>query len=438
MADYRALLAQFPTARAATAAKRAFSDAFAAHIAAVKKRERYSHELTEPLLAFARSEGFEWDEEDAFTWDDDDDDPALHVGTAGKVLVIYHAAASQLADVGLQAFARRRGATVTMFWNPDPFGTVHVKVANPAGFAKAFDALAGEHDTELELSDDDPGTEEARLVVSLGTKTRYVALRSRWGVGGLLLDLGARPGVQLALELPPPPVERPGAVRDIAVAGPISDIIHAIRRARLGQLTVEECIAEGVRLGGDDSRSLFQLTIDNRVVEPLTNDQLRAIAAEPVLARKLALACPISQRDAAMAATAHANWLKTKAKPPHTWRSVEFLAGLHLVLYTGKVRWHGVFGRCDLRRLTLAERPLAAAGFAGALLEGTNFTKTDLSYANFAQVFAKGASFTGATLTCADFTGADLRGASFRDADLRDAIWTDAIVDGADFTGARR
>ncbi|MEJ7598863.1 MAG: pentapeptide repeat-containing protein [Kofleriaceae bacterium] len=352
MADYRVILAQFPTAKAASAAKHAFSEAFAAHLVALTQREHYSAELTDPLLAFARSEGFMWDEDDRFTWDDDDANPDLQVGTIRKVLVIYHAAAMQLAHVGLQAFARRRGAKVTMFWDPDPFGTVHIKVAKPAGFEQAFDALVGEHDAELELSDDEPRPELGRLVIKLGKKTRYVALTTHWGVGGILLALGARPDIELGLELPPLPPERADAARDLGVAGPVCDIIHAIRRGHIDRPTVEECIAEGI--------------------------------------------------------------------------------------YTGKRRWHGSFAGRDLRKLTLAERPLVAARFAGALLEGTNFTKADLSHANFTRVFANGAVFTGATLASADFTGADLRNASFRDADLRAAIWRDAILDGADFEGARR
>lgn len=58
MSDARMVLAQFPTARAAKTAASALANAFAAHLAVVKSAKNYRGELTAPLKAFAKDEGF--------------------------------------------------------------------------------------------------------------------------------------------------------------------------------------------------------------------------------------------------------------------------------------------------------------------------------------------------------------------------------------------
>jgi hypothetical protein len=108
MADYRIVLAQLPTPRAAEQAAQTLAAAFERHVDAIRKTRRYRGELTEPLHELARDEGFAWDAEDRFAWDDSDGDPNFVIGSAGHGWALH--ARGARAGPGDRAAAARRAA----------------------------------------------------------------------------------------------------------------------------------------------------------------------------------------------------------------------------------------------------------------------------------------------------------------------------------------
>lgn len=404
MADYRVVLAQLPSKRAAAAAAKALGAAYAEHLAA-DRHEPWRGEISEPLREFARTEGFSWGDDDRFTFDGDEQ---IEVGTVGSLLVVYHAAAMQLADIGLRAFARARGATATAFWDPDPTPlTLRLSLPKAAGVKQAFAAACDAHDIELELVTKTPDA-DTLLVIEAGTRTYYAAIRDRLGVADVLESLGRLPGIDATLELPAElaapapgpdvfPAELHGQIRRAAFR-----IMAAARSAGLPPQIAEDAIACIARATGEPlSRDALELGVAALEVPPANQ---RAIDAQPNVAWKLAAASALTQRELAMTATAHGVWLKT-AKPPHRWRVLD-IAGISLPIYDGPAVRHASFALRDARKLSFAGRTLVAASFAGALLDEADFTNADLSHACFAGASLRGAKLDGAELDAADFTAA--------------------------------
>jgi uncharacterized protein YjbI with pentapeptide repeats len=76
--------------------------------------------------------------------------------------------------------------------------------------------------------------------------------------------------------------------------------------------------------------------------------------------------------------------------------------------------------------VTLRNREMSCAQFAGTDLSGSDFFGTRLTNANF----------QGSRLVGVNFTRANLRGADLCSADVTDAVFDDADVRGARFSGA--
>lgn len=149
MPDPNVVLSQFATPAAARAAADDYSAAFEAHLAYMRAHpEAPPYDVSPPLHDFAQQHGFAWHPEDAFSWDEMDPlNPNLKIGAAGRVFFAGHAAASDIAEQGLAAFLRARGATDVIAWRHDTTPLLlRIRFTTPAGvswFNANWEAVLG-------------------------------------------------------------------------------------------------------------------------------------------------------------------------------------------------------------------------------------------------------------------------------------------------------
>jgi hypothetical protein len=463
VAEYRILLARFPDADRARVAAELLAGALAQHFAflAAPRRARHRDALTPPLHDLARAEGFAWSDDDAFGFDDVHATPDLQIRNAERLLIVFHPACTRFAQSGIAAFSRARGATAIAVFDPDPSASIVVTLRTKAArswFDREFAATCDRHHLELELSTTDPGGEVARLIVDApGQRRRYAPLET-WGLGDVLLALGARPGVELDLELAAN--DRPGegdAPRALAL--PVQHaletyliaIVEGARRAGLAEAIAAEALAFAHRASAG---AVTQAVIDARLASrdgaeapapPLVLDAklARAAAAYDRLGWKLAVARPITQRELAMEAARHARWISHErgahaAPARFTWSELVAPGGISIAVSNVFYGSHASYAWRDARGRSFEDRPLRGASFVGALVDRAQLARADLRQACARDLSARDASFIGANLEDIDLSRADLRGASFRDANLRGANLDGADLAGCDFTGAAR
>lgn len=110
MPDCNVVLAQFASPDLAKQAAGDLRAAFRASLEYLREHcEVPLSAITPPLLEFAAREGFAWDKEDAFSWDEADPlEPSFEIAAADRILVAAHCAAYDIGERGVQAFARAR------------------------------------------------------------------------------------------------------------------------------------------------------------------------------------------------------------------------------------------------------------------------------------------------------------------------------------------
>lgn len=199
--EYRHLFLRFDSPAGADTVAAELSEAFAAHLEFLRAHGSLDwltehDELTPPMKAFAQRAEFTWSEDDCFDLDGDPVDDFLDVTAFGHLVIISHAACSDLGQDGLRAFARRRGATAISLWDPDP---EPIRIVLRSSSSEPSDDLLDEViricedlDVETELSELPPEGDCATLVLRANSRTLYAGLWSGWGVAGLLAELGTR------------------------------------------------------------------------------------------------------------------------------------------------------------------------------------------------------------------------------------------------------
>jgi len=90
----------------------------------------------------------------------------------------------------------------------------------------------------------------------------------------------------------------------------------------------------------------------------------------------------------------------------------------------------------DFTRTNVARADLSRAVLAHAILEGACFDGATLEEANLGATVMDGVSFAGANLRKAILSRAKLRSVSLRDADLTEVEWLDVEMGAVDFQGA--